>query len=96
MELYIMPAVLLGSFLHLCSRINFYPLCLVPDVKDFASYDNFAKQVQAIVKDDGVNVLFNSAGVSTKFTRVNLVKLEQMTDNFLINTVAPLMLTKVR
>lgn len=68
----------------------------MPDVKDFASYDNFAKQVQAIVKDDGVNVLFNSAGVSTKFTRVNLVKLEQMTDNFLINTVAPLMLTKVR
>ncbi|KAE8739404.1 hypothetical protein FOCC_FOCC015092 [Frankliniella occidentalis] len=64
------------------------------DVKDFNGYDNFAKQVQSIVKDDGVNVLFNSAGVSSKFTRVNLVKVEQMTENFLTNTVAPLMLTK--
>ncbi|KAJ1531073.1 hypothetical protein ONE63_005900 [Megalurothrips usitatus] len=64
------------------------------DVKDFGSYDNFAKQVQSIVQDDGLNVLLNSAGVSSKFTRVNLVKVEQMTENFLTNTVAPLMLTK--
>lgn len=64
------------------------------DVKDFNSYDNFAKQVQSIVKDDGINVLFNSAGISTKFTRVNLVKADQMTDNFITNTLAPLMLTK--
>lgn len=66
------------------------------DLKDFNSYENFAKQVQSIVKDDGINVLFNSAGVSTKFTRVNMVKVEQMTENFLTNTVAPLMLTKVK
>lgn len=64
------------------------------DVKDFNKYDEFAKHVQSIVQDDGINVLFNSAGVSSKFTRVNLVKVEQMTENFITNTVAPLMLTK--
>ena len=52
--------------------------------------------MQSIVQDDGLNVLFNSAGVSSKFTRVNLVKVEQMTENFMTNTVAPLMLTKVQ
>lgn len=48
-----------------------------------------------IVKDDGLNVLFNNAGVSPKFTRLNLVKLEQLMDTLTANTVAPIMLTKV-
>jgi short-subunit dehydrogenase len=54
-----------------------------------------ANQVKKIVGDDGLNLLINNAGVTTKFTRLNMVKLEQMMDNFTINTVAPLMLTKV-
>lgn len=41
-------------------------------------------------------MLFNNAGVTTKFTRVNLVKAEQMMENLTVNTVAPLMLTKVQ
>lgn len=41
-------------------------------------------------------MLFNNAGVTTKFTRVNLVKAEQMIENLTVNTVAPLMLTKVQ
>lgn len=48
-----------------------------------------------MVKDDGLNVLLNNAGVTSKFTRLQLVKPEQMIDNFTVNTVAPVLLTKV-
>ncbi|XP_039301256.1 C-factor isoform X2 [Nilaparvata lugens] len=64
------------------------------NVKDFDSYKDVVKQVQDVVGDAGLNLLVNNAGVSSKFTRVNLVKADQMTDNFLVNSVAPLMLTK--
>ncbi|XP_054290185.1 C-factor-like [Macrosteles quadrilineatus] len=64
------------------------------DLKDFNSHDRIAKEVSSIVGDAGLNVLINNAGISTKFTRVNLVKAEQMIENLTVNTVAPLMLTK--
>jgi len=64
------------------------------DLKDFNSHDRIAKEVSSIVGDAGLNVLINNAGISTKFTRVNLVKADQMIENLTVNTVAPLMLTK--
>ncbi|PSN50237.1 hypothetical protein C0J52_02384 [Blattella germanica] len=64
------------------------------DVTNFDSYGNVVKAVESIVKDEGLNVLFNNAGVTSKFTRINLVKVDQMLNNFTTNTVAPLMLTK--
>ncbi|KAJ9575110.1 hypothetical protein L9F63_007771 [Diploptera punctata] len=64
------------------------------DVSDFNGYDAVVKTVESIVKDEGLNVLFNNAGVSSKFTRINLVKVDHMINNFTTNTVAPLMLTK--
>ncbi|XP_063226023.1 C-signal isoform X1 [Bacillus rossius redtenbacheri] len=64
------------------------------DVTDFDKYDTLVKSIGKAVQEEGLNVLINNAGISTKFTRVNMVKVEQMTDNFLVNTVAPLMLTK--
>lgn len=39
--------------------------------------------------------MFNNAGVSPKFTRLNLVKEEQLTETFFVNTVVPILLTKV-
>jgi short-subunit dehydrogenase len=65
-------------------------------VTNFEEYNNVAKKVKDIVGDDGLNLLINNAGITTKFTRINMVKLEQMMDNYTINTVAPLMLTKVK
>lgn len=47
-----------------------------------------------IVKEDGLNVLFNNAGVAPKSTRINMVKVEQLMDTYTTNTVAPIMLTK--
>lgn len=65
------------------------------DVNDFNSYNSIVNEVSDVVKNDGLNVLINNAGVTTKFTRINLVKPEQLIENFTVNTVAPLMLTKV-
>lgn len=64
------------------------------DVNNFDSYTKFVDEVEKIVKDDGLNVLINNAGVSPKFTRVGLVKVDQMMDTLKTNTIAPLMLTK--
>lgn len=62
---------------------------------DFESYGSVVKNVESVVQGEGLNLLFNNAGVSPKFTRINLVKVEQMTSGFMTNAVAPLMLTKV-
>jgi hypothetical protein len=64
-------------------------------VTDFESYDSLFKNVESIVQDEGLNFLFNNAAISPKFTRINLVKVEQMTSGFMTNAIAPLMLTKV-
>lgn len=65
------------------------------DLKDFNKYKEFSEKVSKIVNDDGLNVLFNNAGMSPKFTRLNLVKPEQLMDTYITNTMAPIMLTKI-
>ncbi|CAB3381223.1 Hypothetical predicted protein [Cloeon dipterum] len=64
------------------------------DVTNFESYNDTAKRVKELVGDDGLNLLINNAGITTKFTRLNMVKLDQIMDNFTVNTAAPIMLTK--
>ncbi|XP_025833812.1 uncharacterized protein LOC108739839 [Agrilus planipennis] len=69
-------------------------LNLNSDVTDFNSYDDFKLKLENILKDDGLNVLFNNAGTSPKSTKLHLVKPSQLVDTFVTNTVAPIMLTK--
>ncbi|CAG9783425.1 unnamed protein product [Diatraea saccharalis] len=64
------------------------------DVTDFGSYDDFTSQIAKVTGNDGLNLLINNAGVTTKFTKLNLVKTEQLLDNLTVNTIAPIMLTK--
>lgn len=65
------------------------------DVKNIESYPVLVEQVTKIVGDDGLNVLFNNAGVSPRSTRLAFTEVDKMMDTFLVNTVAPVMLTKV-
>ncbi|XP_068629417.1 C-signal [Battus philenor] len=64
------------------------------DVKKFDTFGDFATKIQKLLSNDGLNLLVNNAGVSTKFTKLSLVKEDQLMDNFTVNTVAPIMLTK--
>ncbi|KAG6448668.1 C-factor [Manduca sexta] len=64
------------------------------DVTNIGSYGEFATQIAKIVGNQGLNLLINNAGVTTKFTKLGLVKAEQLMDNLTVNTVAPIMLTK--
>ncbi|CAK1582191.1 unnamed protein product [Parnassius mnemosyne] len=64
------------------------------DVKKIDSFADFSTKVSKLLINDGLNLLVNNAGVTTKFTKLNLVKEEQLMENFMVNTVAPIMLTK--
>uniref|UniRef100_A0A182UG23 Short-chain dehydrogenase n=1 Tax=Anopheles melas TaxID=34690 RepID=A0A182UG23_9DIPT len=64
------------------------------DVKNFDLYDQFAKDVDAVLQGAGLNVLFNNAGISPKSTRLNFTKQDDLVDTFVVNTVAPIMMTK--
>ncbi|XP_076280772.1 SDR family oxidoreductase sniffer isoform X1 [Lasioglossum baleicum] len=64
------------------------------DLSDTKSYDKIVKTVGETVGSDGLNVLFNNAGTSTKFARLGLVKENQLTETFFINTVVPILLAK--
>ncbi|NP_001155929.1 sniffer isoform 1 [Acyrthosiphon pisum] len=67
---------------------------LEADLIDHGSFFNLASQVSNIVKDKGLNVLINNAGISSKFTRIGLVKSEDLLNHFKINTIGPIMLTQ--
>lgn len=68
---------------------------VILDVTNYESFDALVEQVDEIVKDEGLNVLLNNAGISPKSTRLNFTKESDLTNTFETNAVAPVMLTKV-
>ncbi|XP_047527557.1 C-factor isoform X1 [Vanessa atalanta] len=64
------------------------------DVTNFTKIGEIASEVSKVVGSQGLNVLINNAGVTTKFTKLQLVKAEQLLENLTVNTIAPIMLTK--
>ncbi|KAF5287804.1 hypothetical protein FQR65_LT12172 [Abscondita terminalis] len=73
-----------------CSNVHLLEI----DLKNFDAYKGFAETVTNILQGNGLNVLFNNAGMSPKFTRLGLVKVEQLLDAYITNAAAPVMLTK--
>lgn len=65
------------------------------DLTNTASFADFSTQISKEVGNQGLNLLMNNAGITTKFTKLNLVKTEQLLENLTVNTIAPIMLTKV-
>ncbi|XP_053948115.1 C-factor [Anastrepha obliqua] len=64
------------------------------DLNNFDSYTNLIRSISDIVKEKGLNVLFNNAGFAPKSTRITTIKLEDLMLSLQTNTVAPIMLTK--
>ncbi|XP_053625501.1 C-signal [Plodia interpunctella] len=64
------------------------------DVTNVNSFGDVSSTISKLVGAGGLNLLMNNAGVATKFTKLNMVKAEQILENFTVNTVAPIMLTK--
>lgn len=70
-------------------------ICIIEmDVTDLSTYSKAVRIVTEKVGDAGLNVLINNAGISTKFTRLPLVKEEQLLNSFRTNVIAPIMLTQ--
>lgn len=65
-------------------------------MNEFDKYPEVVSQVQGVVKEGGLNVLFNSAGISPRssFLGLKALKAKELMDVFAVNCVAPLMLTK--
>ncbi|KAI5646133.1 short chain dehydrogenase domain-containing protein [Phthorimaea operculella] len=64
------------------------------DVTNTSAYGEVASAITQQMGNQGLNLLVNNAGITTKFTKLPLVKTEQLIDNLTVNTVAPIILTK--
>lgn len=64
------------------------------DVKDIASFPNLRQQIENDVGDTGLNLLINNAGIMFPDS-LDKVSKETMMENFEVNVVSPLLLTKV-
>lgn len=65
------------------------------DIGKTSTHSQVVNIVQDIVGDAGLNVLVNNAGVGGKSVRLSGVKETDLLETFAINTVVPVMLTKV-
>jgi len=66
------------------------------DVQQYDTYPEFLSRVESILDSapDGLNVLFNNAGMSAKYARLPFLKPEVMNTVLNTNAVSPLILTK--
>lgn len=65
-------------------------------MKEFEKYPEIVAQVKDKVQDAGLNVLFNSAGISPRSSFMGLkgLKTTELMDVYAVNCVAPLMMSK--
>lgn len=64
------------------------------DVKDENSFPRFRQQLEQEIGETGLHLLINNAGIAIWKDLDNVTKADMM-ENFEVNTVSPLLLTKV-
>lgn len=64
------------------------------DVTNYGSFDALVKQVEDVVKDEGLNVLLNNAGIAPKSVRLAFTQETDLIRTYETNSVAPVMLAK--
>uniref|UniRef100_A0A1B0FM00 Uncharacterized protein n=1 Tax=Glossina morsitans morsitans TaxID=37546 RepID=A0A1B0FM00_GLOMM len=65
------------------------------DLRNYDAYENLIKQIEEITENNGLNVLFNNAGIAPKSTKITATKKDDLMNTLETNTVVPIMLTKV-
>lgn len=63
------------------------------DTKCYSDYQQFVEKVEQIIGEQGIDLLINNAGVLIK-DDIKTVSPQNLLENFEVNSVAPLMLTK--
>jgi len=64
------------------------------DVRDDSKFDEVTASVNEATGGEGLSMLINNAGITSKYAKLHALKKEQLLENFQINTVAPILLAK--
>ncbi|XP_065205148.1 C-signal [Planococcus citri] len=67
---------------------------LKADTTNDTDIKNLASEVKSHIGSDGLNVLINNAGVSSKYCRLGMVKRSDLEENLKVNTIAPILVSK--
>ena len=87
-----------GFYDYVCYSVVYIVFFLYcgTDVGDESRYKSLVSEVADNVGDEGLNVLFHNAAVLLDNFGVEGLTSDSMIHNFRVNTVAPMMFTKVR
>lgn len=69
--------------------------CFILDVTNYASFAALVQQIDEIVKEEGLNVLINNAGIYPSVASLNSVTDDELRRILETNSIAPVMVTKV-
>lgn len=65
------------------------------DVTNFDTFNAFAKQIEEVVQDEGLNVLINNAGIAQVWGHVEEIEASSLLETFRVNSMGPVLLSKV-
>jgi len=76
--------------------MHFLIICHFPEVTDASKYDAIVAEVDKITESTGLNLLINNAGILDESTlSLESTTKESLRKHFDVNTIAPLLITKV-
>ena len=77
--------------IHVCNKLHAH----IPDISELDSFPGIVDEVTSIVGESGLSMLINNAGIVRRQMGLEDLYAEDVMEQFKLNAVAPLMLTKV-